>query len=268
MIHLRRLGGLFVGMILVFLVADHGVTASKPGTPMGLLVPAYFDPEGDPLDWSRLVAAAKVVPLTVILNPNSGPGRKQDPLLKSFDNAIRKNGGRVIGYISTSYGNRPLSQVFADINVYLAFYPLDGFFIDEMTNDSLVSDLNYYASIYHYIKARSPNFTVIGNPGAPTVEGYFTHITADVIIEYEDLEATFLCFDPPGWNLKYPASRFGQIVYGAAPADLHEILADMQLLHAGMVYVTDDAGRDGNAYERLPVFWQAELSAVEALTTH
>jgi hypothetical protein len=45
--------------------------------PMGILVPGYFDPPGG--FWSELNFAATRVPLVAIMNPNNGPGARQNP---------------------------------------------------------------------------------------------------------------------------------------------------------------------------------------------
>jgi hypothetical protein len=39
---------------------------------------SLFNPATDPSDWAALTAAAAEIPLTAILNPNSGPGTSQD----------------------------------------------------------------------------------------------------------------------------------------------------------------------------------------------
>ena len=54
----------------------------------------------------------------------------------------------MIGYIYSSYAARPLDQVKADVDRYDGFYTLDGFFIDEVTNDANEAHLDYYAALY------------------------------------------------------------------------------------------------------------------------
>ena len=102
-----------------------------------LLVPSYIYPSGTgATQWGALATAATSVPTTVILNPNSGPGTTQDANYVAAVAKVHAAGGKVIGYVSSSYANRSLSAVVQDINTYQALYQVDGFFIDEMTADS------------------------------------------------------------------------------------------------------------------------------------
>ena len=266
----RRLGGIILGMVLVFGVAWRDVSAEKPehrGGSVELLVPAYFDAT-DPA-WARLADAARRVPLTVILNPDSGPGDPPDPDFLADVVAIRKAGGRVLGYVHTSYGNRAFGDVSDDIIKYWKFYPIDGIFIDEMTNDDNASDYAYYGEIYRFIKHFNPGLRVVGNPGAPTTEGYLTHGTADMLILFEDPIANYSAFSPPAWTMRYPASRFGNIVYNAPPHSVAAVLRRAARLRAGLVYVTDDGvtkANFGNVYERLPVYWDHEVALVARMS--
>ena len=263
-----RLGGIGSGMMLVMFAAWSGAAAPGVGVPVELLVPAYFDPSDRPDDWARLIAAAhsRRAPMTVILNPNSGPGLHFHTKFVNVVTALRTEGARVVGYVHTSYATRPLADVYQDIRTYLTWYPVDGFFIDEMTRDDTPGNLAYYHNIYRFIKGFNPRFRVIGNPGGTTTEGYVKNPVTDVLIVFEDPQANYHLFRPPSWMRKYPPSRFGQIVYSAPQGGLIGTLIDGQRTHAGMLYVTDNAGLDGNAYERLPVYWDAEFETVAAMS--
>src|SRR5207302_8526862 len=112
----------------------------------GILVPAYFSPLSGG-SWDALNRAADRVPLIAIMNPNNGPSTSVNPSYTAAVNALRNAGGRVIGYIYSSYSARPLADVEADIDRYQAFYVIDGFFVDEMTNDSDATHLAYYEEL-------------------------------------------------------------------------------------------------------------------------
>ena len=140
------------------------LTACGPmlAAPLGITVPAYFYP--GPL-WDQLNAAAGEVPLTAIMNPASGPqAGPADVTNYNFAvRALQAAGGRVIGYVSTRYGDRPLSEVIADIDLYLTQYtPLNGFFMDEMKQAPGAVDLLYYQEIYRYIKSKNAAYHEIG----------------------------------------------------------------------------------------------------------
>ena len=65
-----------------------------------------------------MTAAADEVDITAIMNPCNGPGNSLDANYVAAVNAFRAAGGRVIGYVYSSYGSRPLAQVTADIDKY------------------------------------------------------------------------------------------------------------------------------------------------------
>src|SRR5262245_51659938 len=124
--------------VAVWLVCTVGGCAA----PVGIVVPAYFYPGSL---WSSMNWAAGRVPLVAIMNPNSGPGTIKDPQYVAAVNSLRAAGGKVIGYVSTSYTARATNAVKTDIDSYFSFYTVDGIFLDEFTNDSNTNHLNYYA---------------------------------------------------------------------------------------------------------------------------
>ena len=131
------------------------------GAPMGIVVPAYFYPGSL---WNSMNWAALQVPLIAILNPNSGPDTSQDPQYVAAVNSLRAAGGKVVGYVSTSYTSRSTNAVKTDIDRYYSFYAVDGIFLDEVTNDADTSHLNYYAALWQYIQTRGTNVLVLGTP--------------------------------------------------------------------------------------------------------
>src|SRR5947208_3242245 len=102
---------------------------AAPAAPLGVMVPAYFYPGSL---WSSMNFAATRVPLVAIMNPNSGPDTTQNPDYVAAVNSLRSAGGKVIGYVSTSYTSRSNNAVQTDIDRYFSFYAMDGIFLDEM----------------------------------------------------------------------------------------------------------------------------------------
>lgn len=228
-----------------------------------LLVPAYFDPADDAADWARLATAAKTVPLTAIVNPNSGPGETADPLYVDAITNVRKN-GRVVGYVHTSYGARPLSEVEDEVRAYRSFYKLDGIFLDEMADTA--EALGYYRRLYSDIKLLNPNYQVIGNPGTDTLESYLdpTNPTADTLVTFEDTQADYATADPPEWVRSHDAGEFANIVYGVPGSDaMRLVVAKAIERNVSYIYTTDD-GADGNPYDRLPNYWEKTVFELPA----
>ena len=237
------------------------VAPSTSTSLMSLTVPAYFDPQGKGLAlWNDLAATASKVATTVILNPNSGPGKFVDLTYPIAIAKIHAAGGKVIGYVSTSYGKRSLSNVATDINTYLSYYKVDGFFIDEMTSDGSTAHIQYYQSVYNYIKGMSPKLSVMANPGTDMVEQYASLPTADQFVTFEDTAKRYTKYTPAKWQANYPANRFVHMVIGASAADMPAIVSYAATHRAGSVFVTSSGMP--NPYKNLGTYWSDLVAKV------
>lgn len=226
-----------------------------------LLVPAYFYPAGSGSDyWQALDAAAGQVGITAIVNVNSGPGDALDPNYLAAVQSLRAAGGRVLGYVHTSWGGRDAAVEQADVDAYLARYPLDGFFIDEMATDA--ANLAHYSSLYAYIKGKGASLTVLGNPGTPADPAYLDAPAADILISFEGY-ATDYAQLPAGYFDPAFAGRLASIVHGASAAQMEAFIADAAPLGLAMIYVTDDPMP--NPYDILPSYWQQEVDRAAAV---
>ena len=197
------------------------------------------------------------------MNPNSGPGASQDSAYVQAVANLHQVGGKVTAYVHTSYGTRPLADVENDIDLYLSFYAVDGFFIDEMTSDQNTNDLNYYATIYQYIKAKNANYSVTGNPGSNTQEDYITQPTADSLMIFENDGANYPGFTPSTWVRRYPAQQFVHLPYDVATAaSMSNYVGLAVSRNAGWIYITDDVLP--NPYDTLPAYWTNEVNLVQS----
>ncbi|MCW5559210.1 MAG: spherulation-specific family 4 protein [Verrucomicrobiae bacterium] len=227
---------------------------------LALMVPAYFGPRPGG-DWDRLAAAARRVPLVAILNPNSGPGSAADPQYARAIQAVRDAGGRVTGYVSTSYTRRPADTVKEDLRRYHEFYSLDGFFLDEMSNDGSAASLSYYADLRQHILRLNPAYHITGNPGTTTQESYVTRPTADTVVTFEEGRG-YEGYRPSEWTKRHPAHRFCHLLHSVAEAAaLTNAVRLAQARNAGFLYVTDDVLN--NPWDRLPTYWDAEVNLIE-----
>jgi Spherulation-specific family 4 len=256
--------------------------------PMGILVPAYFYPTSELGNfWGKLNVAAPQVPLTAILNPNSGPGSAPDTNYQAAVTALTNAGGHVIGYVHTrvSEGSlilRDLSEVEAEIDHHIAWYGshgLDGIFLDEMRSDPDssagmaypgMSVRQYYQALYLYITSNRPGYRVIGNPGVSGggIEQYLQSPPAvDTLVTFED-KAGYGSAVPPAWVENYTASHFANIPYhitSAASMDQDVRLARSR--NVGYIYVTDDldSGPYVNPWDTLPSYWDQEVQLVQRI---
>jgi hypothetical protein len=230
------------------------------GDSLGFLVPAYFYPVPNGA-WETLNRTALRVPLIAILNPNSGPGTSAENNYRQAISNLHSAGGRVIGYVHTSYGARLLSDVKEDVDRYLSFYSVDGFFIDEMDNRNLPLSYGYYADLYQYIKANNAAFIVVGNPGTTTREEYLTG--ADMLVTFEN-NTGYDTYVPDRWTTNYPASRFAHLPYAVSSgATMTNYIQLARARNVGFIFVTDDLLP--NPWDRLPEYWEAEVSLLQEL---
>src|SRR5438445_2610080 len=97
-------------------------------------------------------AAHPSVDFIVILNPSSGPGTAPQASFTSAITAMKAAGIKVLGYVFTSYGTRPIASVEADIDKYVTFYPdIIGINFDEFATSA--GQEAYYGSINTYAKS-------------------------------------------------------------------------------------------------------------------
>jgi hypothetical protein len=210
------------------------------------------------MDW-----AAERVPLIAIMNPNSGPGTARNTQYVAAIKNLRTAGGRVIGYVSTSYAKRSAEVVKAEVEHYCSWYEVDGIFLDEFTNDSNANHLTYYAELYQYIKTKGTNLLVIGNPGTNTREAYLTRSCADALVTFEN-GAGYSNYVADGWVTKYPARRLCHLVYAVPSATTMSNFVNLAVArNSGWIYVTSDGG--ANPWDTLPLYWTNEVNYIRAL---
>lgn len=254
----------------VFVLPALALLAATPGArAVEVLIPSYFYPSGTNNPWTQLNTAASSIAITAILNPASGPGATLDTNYLNAVSSLRANGGRVIGYVSTSYGERPIADVKADIAKYKSLYPLDGIFLDEMTNTNDATSLAYYTEVRTYIQTLDPNWRVTGNPGTSTTPAYLTAPAADTLVTYEGYSG-YATATPPTWTNSYATRRFSNLVYRVPSTSLTSTIDAAISKRAGYVYVTDDGAANatdgGNPWNALPSYWNAEITAIRART--
>jgi hypothetical protein len=231
---------------------------------LGFLVPAYFYPSGaGNAFWDALNTAATRVPLIAILNPNSGPGSSADNNYRRVTTVLRGAGGRVIAYVHTSYTGRPINDVKSDVDRYLSFYTVDGFFVDEMDNRDLAASYAYYADLYQFIKAKNAAYSVFGNPGATTQEEYLARPCADTLVTFEH-NMGYDTYVPDRWTTNYPANRLAHLAHAVSSSvTMTNYIQLARARNAGWIFVTDDVLP--NPWDTLPAYWEAQVSLLQEL---
>ena len=273
--HFVRFARILTLAVSAFLVGTL-FASSTQADEITALVPAYFYPTwwvGSP--WDELNAAAARIPVEAIMNPASGPGAAANSDYQYAVGALQTAGGLVIGYVPTGYGSRSAADVTADVASYIAWYGVDGIFLDEMGNQ--LGGLDYVA-LYAAIKALGAELHVVGNPGSPFAQVEALVPAADTLVIFEGpLQnvdpngASFRNYPGKGpyaglplWFNNYDSSQFANIVYDVgSPFKMFAALVKAVIHNASYVYLTDDALP--NPYDTLPTYWTQEVEVIEFL---
>jgi hypothetical protein len=215
----------------------------------GIAIPAYFYPG------TLWTTATSSTPRTsiMIMNPNSGPGTSQDANYVKAVTAAQAAGIKVLGYVSTRYGQRPVQEAVNNIYAYKTWYGVDGIFLDETRADA--AGVSYYKALAKYIRGSKGGFVML-NPGVIPTEEYIR--MADTSIVFEDSYTDYLGWAPVSWMYKYPAGKFTHLVYGTTGTQLANALTLSRNRNAGMIYITNDVLN--NPWDTLPSYWSAKLS--------
>lgn len=221
--------------------------------PQHAFVPAFFYASGI---WQQ-AADTKPVPSYMILDI-SGLGAGSSPV-GHFQNIVKKEraaGVTILGYSSTGYGGRPLSQIEADVRHYKAWYGVTDMFLDEVKG--ITSQLPYYRSLARYIRGFDPGTSIWINPGAYPDPSYMS--VSNVVMAFEGSYAEYHNIDVPSWAMDYKSDRFANTIYATSGSQVNSAINLSKTRNAGYVYVTDGTG--GNPYSALPSYWSSEDSII------
>lgn len=262
MLILSRCGKFFLPLLLAVTLFGF---SRVPALGLGLLVPAYFYPswwDSAVNQWDDLIEAADQVPLVAIMNPNSGPGEWPNPDYTHEVDALRAAGGQVIGYVHTSYANRPIDEVLAEVDAYYAWYGVDGIYFDEVTSDESNAHVAYYQKCYDYVLDLDPAAMVVLGHGTEASKAYVSAATKHLIRENDNDILPFMNWTPAPWTANYGPDRFTVLTYNLADVDGMKAAVDHALTNnVSWVYFTDDTA--SNPWDTLPSYWAEEVEKIK-----
>lgn len=216
-------------------------------------------------NWARTLTDPDVLgPLLINVSNGAGSAVDQDWLRQV--KIARARGGKIMGYVSTMYGQRSRADILADVDKHVRFYGVDGIFLDEMTNG--IGDGAKYVAAYRdlYLTLKrlyGQAFWVVGNPGTSTTEDVLS--CADTVMVYESDAAYYL---NPTWDIHpsyyadYPSTKFWHVVHTVTSREQAlAVLKAASKLRPAFFYMTDlrfDAGAS-NPYATPPAQWLIDL---------
>lgn len=228
-----------------------------------VLVPAYFYPvPGSP--WVRLTAAADAHPgrIWAIGNPASGPGASPDPTYVTTFRAFRRASGRLLGYVTSSYGAKSSAAVLAESALWFSWYGADGIFVDEMDNTPGAHEA-YYHALYASIQAQHPGALVVANPGTSSTLDYLDGSAgrcASALCLFEN-STPFLSWTPDAWALARARKELYALPYGISSSAWPAVVDHAFQSNVGWLYTTDDVLP--NPWDTLPSYFETMLDYVE-----
>lgn len=250
------------------------ITLAQTVTCQSILVPAYVYPTRTGSVWSRAIADSpwnsKTI-RTLVVNPNSGPGVGFSRDYAAALQRVKAAGGKTQGYVWTNYGAVRLAEAEKQVDEYIRWYgpdALSGIFVDSASSDGSLIE-SYYQPLLSYITTKLPKATVTFNAGTYPNEKYAAMTTATPtssfnIVVFEDNYANFSkdTSAAPAWTMKYPASKFVDIIYNASADQLAEALKLSVERNIGAVFITD--GVMPNPYRGLPTYWKQLVASTQA----
>jgi Spherulation-specific family 4 len=235
-----------------------------------ILIPLYIYPthyQPETYAWQHLILAQPHVPITAVINPNSGPDNgspNQDYSQGLAD--LRAAHITLLGYVSTRYGERNIAEVKREVDLYNQYYEVNGIFLDEAASSS--TQLEYYQELYTYIRAKPALSQVILNQGTQPDEGYLSKFAADTVVIFENYAKEWAGYSPPLYLSNYAADRFSMLVHSAPDVKTMKQMIDLALArHVKYVYVTDDRpdSADQDPWNQLPSYWDEEIKYIQTL---
>ena len=221
-----------------------------------MFVPTYVYPGPE---WDRIIAAAPTVGI-MVADPADGPGTATDAAYLDAMSRAKQAGIMVLGYVTTTYGQRPSADVLKDVNTYYDLYRPSGIFLSEgpMDADCTAMEATFLAYA-NAARARDPQaFVAIGTRYCPSYI-YFT----DLIVLFARQETEYATFQPATWMPGRSADRFAHLISEVPGEALEATLGRARTLGAGWVYVTDDALP--NPWDQVPSYFDREVRIVSTL---
>jgi len=222
-----------------------------------MVVPAYYEPGPA---WDTIIAAAPTVGM-IIFNPSNGPGTTTDPKYTAALAQARAAGILVLGYVATSYGQRPEADITADVNKYYDLYAPSGIYFAEgpMDADCMAME-DMYKRIAATARGRDARaFLAVGTRYCPTYI-YFFDLMVQFARNWTEYQTDYA---PPSWMPANSPERFCHFVHTVPEGDAARALSLTITNGAGWVFVTDET--DPNPWGMLPSYFDRELATLKGL---
>ncbi len=215
----------------------------------GIIIPLYFDPN---TSWNEVINLSKEfsnIPMIVIINPDNGSGSNYSATYSYWVKQLKSSNIKVIGYIFTSYGGRPVESVIKQALDYKEWYGLEGIFLDEVSDNS--SSSTYYKDLVDVIRDVGISF-IVGNPG--TMVSYSIASCFNLTVMYEDAGIPNVSTISQIESV-VPKSNLAEISYNVSNLPINWLENEKE--NFSYLYITNLGSQ--NPYYSLPSYLSEEL---------
>ena len=175
-----------------------------PSISLFIIFPLYLYPGDNGTAWSDVASTIEAYPgvqWQIVVNPNSGPGTSSYPSDPNIISGIAKlnsySNVKTVGYVDTAHGQKDISSVSAEIDVYASWASyndadigIGGIYFDDVSSEESSSMYSYYRTVAAHARSSMKNSSHVAfNPGYRAPTQLFSY--ADTIVEFEDSLANY-----------------------------------------------------------------------------
>jgi hypothetical protein len=238
--------------------ARRGHSGAAPGSVtadgcQSTFVPAYFYSSSI---WAQ-ATRTRPAPAVMLLNVDNGVGTAPMSHFQTLVQQAHRAGITVLGYSSTTYGERPIRSVETEVREYKSWYGVNGIFLD--LTQGTPGEFSYYQTLSNFIRSTIPGGVVWLNPGVYPDQEFMS--IANVVMVFEGPYSAYVSDQVPSWISQYSPSQFAHVIYETPASDLSTAVSLSRQRRAGHLFVTDLSG-SGNPYGALPSYWSQEDDAI------
>lgn len=195
----------------------------------------------------------------VIGNPGSGVGKALDTDWLAVFTKLKAAGVKILGYISTRYGARPIAEVRREVIQWRDWYNPDGIFLDETAQSAGGGALEHYRGVIAVCRSQIPKAIVVCNFGTVPDKALFD--LADISCIAETDQETYIVKPFPSWVFQVPSKRIYNIIYAVNdPAKVRNRIAQNNAGFWTMVTTVKKPGADGPEFDIKDIIWPTDAA--------
>jgi len=229
-----------------------------------ILIPLYSYPnwwDSQNYNWKQLIELKNKYPhaeIIAIINPSNGHFSKSNSDFEHGIKDLHDANIKMVGYVYTSYGDRPVDEVKADIEAWQEFYQdlgINGIFFDEVATNK--DKLEHYGQLSSIAKSRGFE-NIILNPGITTDQSYIDSGIATIVVSYENPHDKLLSNPPSSYNKPSKSTDLSLLIYEMEDNSVNDLIQFAREHKFEYIYFTED-GADGNPWDSISSYLEEEI---------